>query len=242
MLVPRSTDPGEPGADGGPVREAFLAVLSHELRTPITTIYAGASVLARDARLSPPATRSLARDVSAEAARLYDLVEDLLVLARLERGLLEPGEEPVLLQRAVESAMRSAAERFSDDAVRRRGDIDPPPVVGDSTYVAQACRNLVLSSIRVGSPESSPVVVEIRRDDDRREVAVAVIDPAISLSRSDLEDAFALPARSANRPTAGLGPFVCRALVSAMGGRTWARNRPGGGLEMGFSLRMAEPD
>ena len=82
-----------------PVREAFLAVLSHELRTPITTIYAGSSVLARRPALSPPATQTLAHDISAEAARLYDLVEDLLVLARLERRVLDPLDEPVLLQR-----------------------------------------------------------------------------------------------------------------------------------------------
>ena len=90
-----------------PVREAFLAVLSHELRTPITTIYAGSSVLARRPALSPPATQTLAHDISAEAARLYDLVEDLLVLARLERRVLDPLDEPVLLQRSVDRTIRT---------------------------------------------------------------------------------------------------------------------------------------
>src|SRR5258705_9722785 len=86
--------------------EAFLAVLSHELRTPITTIYAGSSVLARRRGLSPAATRTLAVDISAEAARLYDLVEDLLVLARLERRVLDPLDEPVLVRRSVDSTIR----------------------------------------------------------------------------------------------------------------------------------------
>ena len=87
-------------------REAFLEVLSHELRTPLTTIYAGSSVLARRPRLSGPATRTLAMDISLEAARLYDLVENLLVIARLERQILHPLDEPVDLGRAMDTAIR----------------------------------------------------------------------------------------------------------------------------------------
>ena len=92
-------------------REAFLSVISHELRTPLTTIYAGSSVLARRATLSPPATRTLAMDISLEAARLYDIVENLLVIARLERRILDPIDEPVDLRRAVDAAIRVTTER-----------------------------------------------------------------------------------------------------------------------------------
>jgi len=88
-----------------PEREAFLSIMSHELRTPITTIYAGSSVLARGAALSPPASQTLALDISAEAARLYDLVEDLIVIARLERRVIDPIDEPVLLQRVADSTV-----------------------------------------------------------------------------------------------------------------------------------------
>ena len=66
-------------------RNAYLSILSHELRTPITTIYAGSRILSRRpvAARAPP--EQLAADISFEAARLYDLVEDLLALTRLER-------------------------------------------------------------------------------------------------------------------------------------------------------------
>jgi signal transduction histidine kinase len=226
-----------------PVREAFLAVLSHELRTPITTIYAGSSVLARRPTLSPPATRTLARDISAEAARLYDLVEDLLVLARLERRVLEPLDEPVLVQRAVDATIRMIGDRLADAPIERTGDVDVPPVHGDATYVEQAMRNLLLGSIRYAGPSPDrPVLVDLRSDPAAGEVLVAVRDRGPALSPDELDRAFELPDASAvGRPAgAGVGPFVCRHLIEAMGGRVWASNRPDGGVEMGFALRIDE--
>ena len=226
-----------------PVREAFLAILSHELRTPITTIYAGSSVLARRGTLSPPASRTLASDISAEAARLYDLVEDLLVLARLERRVLDPLDEPVLIQRSVDATVRTAADRFGDGLVVQIGDGDVPPVHGDATYVEQACRNLVMASIRYAEddPERRLSVV-VRADLAGGEAQVIVLDRGPGLSPDELDRAFELPeASSTGRlAAAGVGPFVCRHLIEAMGGRVWARNRPGGGLELGFALRIDE--
>jgi signal transduction histidine kinase len=226
-----------------PLREAFLDVLSHELRTPITTIYAGSSVLARRPTLSPRATQALARDISAEASRLYDLVEDLLVLARLERRVLAPLDEPVLVQRSVDATIRTISDRTIDATIERRGDVDVPPVRGDGTYVEQACRNLILTAARYAGPEPDRrLVVEVRSRPEEGEVTIAVLDRGPDLAPDEPERAFELPDASAIGRLAGsgVGPFVCRHLVEAMGGRVWARNRPGGGLEMGFALRIDE--
>ena len=226
-----------------PIREAFLAILSHELRTPITTIYAGSSVLARRPSLSPSATRALASDISAEAARLYDLVEDLLVLARLERRVLEPLDEPVPIRRSVDATIRMILDRLGDVPIERTGDADVPPVRADGTYVDQACRNLLMASIRYAGPEPDRhLVVDVRSDPDAGEVTVTVLDRGPALSAEELERAFELTNGSAVGRLAGtgVGPFVCRQLVEAMGGHVWARNRVGGGLEMGFGLPIDE--
>ena len=222
-------------------REAFLAVLSHELRTPLTTIYAGSSVLARRPQLSPPATRTLALDISSEAARLYDLVENLLVIARLERRILDPLDEPVDVRRTVDSAIRTTRERFPETRIVRKGEPRPPVVHGDATYVEQACRNLILSAVQASAP-GQEIVVRIDLDDDRREVAVRVLDRGPALAADELVQAFNLPASTAIGRLAGsgMGPFVVRHAVEAMNGRTWARNREEGGLEMGFALRTDE--
>jgi two-component system phosphate regulon sensor histidine kinase PhoR len=221
-----------------PEREAFLSIMSHELRTPITTIYAGSSVLARVGALSPPASQTLALDISAEAARLYDLVEDLIVIARLERRVIDPINEPVLLQRVADTTVRVVASRAPDVAFVRDGVTDPPPVRGDVGYVEQAARDLALAASRYGGPDR-PVTLRVDLDDDASgEVAFRVIDHGPELTQLERKRAFDLPnGSSAGRLGGnGVGPFVARHLVEAMGGRVWARNRPGGGVEMAFAL------
>lgn len=228
--------------DVQPEREAFLSVLSHELRTPITTIYAGSSVLARRPTLSPPESEVLARDISAEAARLYDLVEDLLVLARLERQVLDPLDESVFLHRTVDATIRAARDRAPGASIKRTGTGHPPAVHGDATYVEQACRNLVLTSLRFAEDDPGRgLTVDLTTDEAAGEVRVAVRDPGPALSDNEIAGAFELPdpASVGRLAGAGIGPFVCRHLIEAMGGRVWALNREDdGGVEFGFSLRI----
>jgi signal transduction histidine kinase len=216
-------------------RSAFLSILSHELRTPITTIYAGSRLLARRVRRGAPPPDQIATDISLEAARLYDLVEDLLALTRLERELLELSDEPVSLPRVVESAIRAMATRSPGVPVIAAGVPDPPAVRGDPAYVEHALRNLLTSAIRFGGP-GAPVIVRVEPRHD--EVAVRVLDRRAEVSPAELSMSFTL----ADEPTAptrlglGIPLFVSRRLVEAMDGRVWARPRDDGGAELGFAL------
>jgi K+-sensing histidine kinase KdpD len=218
-------------------RTAFLSILSHELRTPITTIYAGSRVLARrEARSAPRGSTEIAADISAEAARLYDVVEDLLVLTRAEQGILELAEDPVHLKRVAESVIRVATSRLPSVPVVFAGVADPPAVHGDAVYVEQVIRNLVTAGSRFASPDS-PVVVRIDATDE--ECSVSVIDHGPPLSDNEIETAFDILHESAGprRTSAGIGLFVCRRLVEAMKGRIWIKRPSGGGsAEYGFAL------
>jgi signal transduction histidine kinase len=221
-------------------RRAYLSILSHELRTPITTIYAGSRLLARRVRRGSPPPDQIAADISLEAARLYDLVEDLLALTRLEREMLELTDEPVSLPRVAESAVRSTAGRAPNVPVIIGGTTDPPAVHGDAAYVEHVIRNLLASATRYGGP-GAPVIVRIEPRDG--EVAVRVLDRRRDASPATLGMSFSL----ADEPTAprrlglGIPLFVCRRLVEAMGGQVWARPREDGGAELGFSLRPYGP-
>ena len=218
-------------------REAVLSIMSHELRTPITTIYAGSSVLARNHALTPSVSSHLAADISAEAARLYDLVEDLLVVVRSERHVLDPLLEPVSLQRAVDSAVRIAAERHPDISVVRAGETDPAPVAADSTYLEHATRNLILAAVRFGTPDA-PVVVRLESDAARRETTLRILDRGPSLDPDDAARLFDLTEDdpASPRPGIGIAAYAARRLIEAMGGRVWATPRDGGGAEIGFAL------
>jgi signal transduction histidine kinase len=221
-------------------RRAFLSILSHELRTPITTIYAGSRVLARGDPARATVTREIAKDISDEAARLYDVVEDLLVLTRAEQNLLDLSDEPILLQRVIEGAIRVARSRTPDVPIETSGATDPPAVSGDAVYVDQVVRNLVTAASRFGSP-GAPVVISLETGDG--EVSLEVIDRGPNLSPTEIETSFALTDDGGLRGTGlGIALFVCRRLVEAMHGRVWVRVPDGGGAAFGFALPRYESD
>jgi len=224
-------------------REAFLGILSHELRTPITTIYAGSKVLAREETIDPETGRELATDISAEAERLFRLVEDLLVMTRIERGVLQLATEPVLLQRVVGAAIRLESAHWPTTRIRLSGPVDLPAVAGDATYVEQVVRNLLSNAAKYSPPDA---IVEVRLEANAAEVSCRVLDRGRGFQSDETDDLFDLfyrsPSTSAQAAGAGIGLFVCRRLVTSMGGRIWAKPREAGGAEFGFSLRRYVDD
>jgi signal transduction histidine kinase len=223
-------------------REAFLGVLSHELRTPITTIYGGSELLQRG--LDDTRRDEVITDIRVESERLARLVEDLLVMTRIERGTVEINDEPILVQRLLPSVVRAFNVQRPDVEVSLALSERLPAVRGDATYVEQVVRNLLTNAVRYGG--GAEFGVEIAAAEDSATVWVRVLDRGPGLGESDPEKLFELFYRSdAARSVpggAGIGLFVCRRLIEAMGGRTWAASRADGGAEFGFTLPIVESD
>lgn len=221
-------------------QEAFMGVLSHELRTPVTSIYGYAKVLQRPG-LHDQSTEML-EDIEAEADRLYRIVEDLLALSRVQAGFTVEGE-PLLLQHLVDPLVRAESQRWPQVTVERDVPSDLPTVVGERTYVEQVLRNL-LSNAAKYSPAGSNVTVTGRSAGNQ--VEIRVLDRGAGISAGETEQLFRLFYRSPNTAKqasgAGIGLYVCRGLVHAMGGRIWASARQGGGSEFGFSLPVVETE
>jgi signal transduction histidine kinase len=220
------------------LREAFIGVISHELRTPITTIYGLTKMLRqRIGTLSPEIRDQAIEDVEAEADRLYRLVEDLLVLSRAERGRVEIADEPLLLEKVLRPAVAAEQSRWPSREFRLEIAPGLPLVLGEATYVEQVVRNLLSNAAKYSLPGSTVQVVAVATEDS---VEVRVLDSGIGLGAEDSERLFELFYRSesATRKAAGagIGLFVCRQLIEAMGGRVWGRGRADGGAEFGFAL------
>lgn len=220
------------------VREAFLGVLSHELRTPVTTIYGSSEILSRksSAALPDERRREVYDDIRSEADRLYRLVENLLVLSRVERQGLIIDTEPVLLQRLIPRVVESESGRWPDASWRTELPANLPPVAAEETYIEQVLRNLLGNAAKYGG--SGPVTISASDSDGK--VTVHVADAGPGFPPDEVERLFELFYRS---PTvvrraagAGIGLFVSRELVNAMGGRIAARNRPEGGSEFAFEI------
>ena len=228
----------------GAFREAFVDVISHELRTPITTIMGLAQILARPGRADDEASRrALLEDVRSEAERLHRLVEDLLVLSRVERGRLEVEAEPIEPRRLLERIVTHEARELPSIEVETELEPDLPIVAGESTYVEQIVRNLLNNAAKY-TPFGTRVVVSARKVDSTVEVRVTDTGPGIPLGSIDriFELFYRDPASSRLVAGSGIGLFVCASLVEAMGGRIWAARGTAGGTEVGFSLRVLEPD
>jgi signal transduction histidine kinase len=222
-------------------REAFIGLLSHELRTPITTIYGGTRLL--DRPLAEEQRTELVRDVRQEAERLYRLVEDLLVMTRVERGGVEIGDEPLLLQRILGAVVSTEESRWPGLRVRVALPSHLPAVRGELTYVEQIIRNLLTNAAKYGGNDEP---VDLVAEEADGEVIVRVMDRGPGIRDEDAGRIFDLFYRSqataGTASGAGIGLFVCRALVHAMGGRMWAAARVGGGAEFAFSLPVLEVD
>jgi PAS domain S-box-containing protein len=224
------------------VRDAFVWMLSHELRTPVTTIYAGAKVLARgSSALSDEARREIFEDVHAEAERLHRLVEDVVALSRFGEGPSEIGNEPVLVQRVLPTVAHSEQGRWPGVRFRLSIPSDLPPVAADATYVEQVLRNLLANAAKYGGQAGS---VEVRVESSADEVVVRVLDEGPGFPAGEADRLFEIfyrsPSTATNATGAGIGLYVCARLVAAMNGRIWAAPRPTGGAEFGFALRIMD--
>jgi K+-sensing histidine kinase KdpD len=224
------------------LRDAFIGIVSHELRTPITTIYGMSQVLRQRHRtMDPDDQRQVIADIEAEADRLRRLAEDLLVLSRTERGRLQVTHDPVLLGHVVRRRIGDETSRWPSHRFAAMIPAGLPLVVGEEVYVEQVMQNL-LSNAAKYSPPGSEVRVVVGQQNG--ELVVRVLDEGMGLAGESPAELFELfyrsPIATRRASGAGIGLFVCRQLIEAMGGRIWAAPRDPRGAEFAFALPVLD--
>jgi PAS domain S-box-containing protein len=221
------------------VKDEFLGLVSHELRTPVTTILGNARLLLdRETTLAPTDRRSMLNDIATDAHRLHRIVENLLLLTRLESGL-QIELEPQVLDRVVTDSVATFRHRRPDRLIRIEASSQRVIVEADRTYLDLLLENL-LSNADKYSPGDRPVTVVIDADD--REARISVLDEGIGFSAEEafelFEPFYRTEAARAHGSGVGVGLTACKRLVEVQGGRIWARPRPEGGAEVGFALAV----
>jgi two-component system sensor histidine kinase KdpD len=165
------------------------------------------------------------------------------VLARVERGEEIAGGEPVLLQRVLPTIVDRERTLWLGTDISVSVQSDLPTVRGHDGYVAQVLRNLLSNAVKYGGPTAAVQIVAEGGPDG---VTVRVLDDGPGLGGEDADRLFDLyyraPGSVSRAPGAGIGLFVCRRIVAALGGSIWARSRPSGGAEFGFQLPIYEAD
>jgi two-component system OmpR family sensor kinase len=228
----------------------FVADASHELRTPLTSIRGFAELYRQGAVTDPADVGRLMRRIEDEAKRMGLLVDDLLLLARLdqERPLARAPVDLLALARgAVHDARATEPERAITLQV---GPTDPPPVViGDEARLRQVLGNLVGNALKhtpAGTPVTVRVAVEAQSPGPRVAV-LTVADDGPGMSAEEAARVFerfyrADAARDRRDGSTGLGLAIVAALVAGHGGTVDVRTAPGAGACFRITLPLAPAD
>ena len=221
-------------------KDDFLGLVSHEMRTPLTTIIGNADALTRHGdKLAPEAIASAQRDIRADAERLQQIVENMLALSWVESHR-EIELEPVLLNRLITNAVDDHRRRFSEREIVVSAASDECVVDAVPSYVLQVVGNLLSNAEKYG-PAGAPIEVTVSREE--RVAVVRVLDRGRGVpgrEAAQIFEPFYRSDGSAQRAAGmGLGLSVCKRLIAIQGGEIWCSPREGGGSEFGFSLALS---
>ena len=221
------------------LRSSLLSALSHDLRTPMTSVLGLAESLPMTAPALSPQQREMVDAIREEAVRMSTLMSNLLEMARLESGEVRINRQWYRLDELVDAALRGRGETLRGRRVELRIPADLPPAPLDAVLIERVLSNLLENAAKY-TPPGSLVQLGAEAMDDHLEVFVADEGPGIPPEMLEtIFDKFTQANMESARPGVGLGLSICRAIVGAHGGIIRARNLPGGGAEFRFTLPLA---
>jgi K+-sensing histidine kinase KdpD len=223
------------------MRTEFLANVSHELRTPLAVIKGSAnSLLQPDVIFDEPTRREFLVSIDKDADTLTRLVDDLLMISRLEADALEVRKHPCRLKDVV----NNIKERLDNITLNHNLHIDIkdelPPLPIDDGRIGEVLTNLVENAVKFSDDNTN---IYVQAHNGGHEVCVSVADEGIGippeLQQRIFERFFQGEGRKAGRRKgAGLGLAICQGIVEAHGGKIWVESQPGKGAKFSFSLPL----
>ncbi len=195
------------------LKTALLRSISHDLRTPLTSIIAGGAALDSPS-LKPEERGELSGAIVAEGERLSRLVENLLDMSRLEAGKAEPHREPIDLAEVLDVAREASGHA---ELVRLEAEGGLPEVEADAAQLERAFANLIENGVRHGG--GRPVTIKGRQIGER--IVVRVVDQGPGIPQSEWQrifEPFQHGVANGDRGGAGLGLAIARGFVEANGG------------------------
>jgi two-component system sensor histidine kinase KdpD len=223
------------------LRNALLATLSHDLRTPLTAIVGLSSAVLHQLEHGPAVQRDLAHELHEEAHRMSGMVSNLLDMARLQSGNVQLNREWQTIEEVVGTALRATSRILDGRDVQVALPDDLPLVHFDAVLLERVLVNLLENAAKY-TPTGSPISIGAAPDGDSVRVWVDDFGPGLPTGLEDrIFERFARGERETSRPGTGLGLALCRAIIEAHGGRIWAENRPRGGARFAFTLPLLKP-
>jgi two-component system sensor histidine kinase KdpD len=223
------------------LRDALLAAVGHDLRTPLASARAAVSSLhSRDVAWSDQERDELLATAEESLERLSALVSDLLDLSRLKAGVLSVARQAVWLDELVPPALAELGPAARGVSLRLPDDL--PPAVGDAALITRVLVNVIGNALKHAPAAQAPLVSGSASEAG---VELRVVDHGPGIAEPDREQVFQPFQRlgdTDNRAGLGLGLALSRGLVEAMDGTLEPQQTPGGGLTMVLTLPMAADD
>ena len=222
------------------VRQDFVANVSHELRTPLSLIKSAAETLIDGGKTNPAVTDRFLDIIDKNASRLTLLIDDLLLLAKLDSGRLELQLQPVPVRDAAQEALDDAALIARSRMVTLQNEISPDVVaLADPDRLRQVFANLIDNAIKYGRLEGSVVV--IGRVVDSRTVELGVRDDGAGIpaeARARIFERFYRVdrARAREQGGTGLGLAIVKNVIEAHGGNVRVESAEGQGTTFYVTL------
>lgn len=225
------------------LRANLLRSISHDLRTPLTSISGNASnLMSNGASIDEEAKQQIYTDIYDDAMWLVSLVENLLAVTRLEDGKMQLHTSTELVDEIVAEALRHVDRRASEHTITVEASEDLLLVKGDSKLIIQVIMNLVDNAVKY-TPPGSHIRIRAQAAGDRVELSVADDGPGIpDEQKSKIFDMFYTGSNRLgdSRRSLGLGLGLCRSIAAAHGGTlTVADNTPHGAV-FSFTLPRGE--
>jgi len=209
----------------------FIATISHELRTPMAAVFgASQTLLHRADDLTPDGRRQLLEMIAAQAARLSQITEEILLTTQLDRGDVTVDHQPVDVGAVAQASVDALRSQLPEN-VYVEVDVDPEAgtASGDADRIQQVLVNLLDNAAKYGV---SPVTVHVEQTNGVIQVRVADHGPGIPLSEQEriFEKFYRGDPHHTRTPSGtGLGLYISRELIRRMGGRIEVQSRPGTG-------------
>lgn len=223
------------------LRASLLSSVSHDLRTPLSSIKAAASSLQqKDIEWDEEARQSFATTIEREADRLNRFVGNLLDMSRIEGGALKPEKEWYPIDELLRDVLLHMQFPLSGRQVELHIPEYLPPIELDYLQIDQVVTNLIENALRY-TPAGSPLEISAETSADFVTISVADHGPGIPVEDKErIFDKFYRVLGRSRKGTigSGLGLAVCRGLIEAHGGRIWVDNRDTGGAVFRFTLPL----
>jgi two-component system sensor histidine kinase KdpD len=209
------------------LRNSLLSAISHDLRTPLTTIVGFSSMLAQAPEAQP--NSELIEAIHEEALRMTGIVTNLLDMARLQAGSLQLNQQWTLLEETVGAALRACKRVLANHPVQVKLPADLPLLHLDAVLMERLFSNLFENAAKYTAPATPLTIGAQRLDADGKSFVRVTVDDSGPGLPAGMEarvfEKFTRGEKESAKPGIGLGLAICRAIVEAHGGTIGALNR-----------------